>query len=173
MPRQGSIEEVSMSTLKRSLPHLFLLLLLTAGAPARAATTTINVTNQGMTAWLFNGASPNGTLSLVRGQTYAFVVSATGHPFHITTAEGLPPQDFSDTGLTGNGTASGTIMFTVPATSQNPIFYQCGVHAAMTGQINLTAAPPPVPAVGPFTLALLVLSSLGAGFFLLRRRIRA
>jgi hypothetical protein len=42
----------------------------------------------------------------------------------------------------------------------------------MTGLIVL-ANPPLVPAVSPLAFALLVLSALGAGFLLLRKRIRA
>ena len=55
------------------------------------AAVTINVTNQGMTAWLFNGAAPNVTLTLTRGQTYMFVVNATSHPFFITSVPGNAP----------------------------------------------------------------------------------
>ena len=84
----------------------------------------------------------------MRGQTYTFQVNAVGHPFHVTTAPGLPVQDFVDPGLTGNGTASGTIVFTVPTgSSPAQLFFQCGVHTAMSGTINLVAAAP-VPATG-------------------------
>jgi hypothetical protein len=147
-------------------------LLAVAIAPARAAT-TIAVTNQGTTAYLFDGAGPNITLNLGRGQTYVFQVNATGHPFHIATAPGLPVTDFVDPGLTGNGTASGTVTFTVPASSASTLAYQCGVHTAMTGTINLLAASSSVPAVGPFGIALLAALSLAAGFALLRKRSRA
>ncbi len=164
-------------SMSRSLPVLsalpaLLALVLAVAAPSARAAGTINVTNQGATAYLFNGANPNGTLTLVRGQTYTIQVTATGHPFHITTAPGLPVQDFVDPGLTGDGTASGTITFTPPTSGGTPLFYQCGVHTAMTGSIAL-AAPPLVPAVSPLALALLVLSSLGAGVLLLRKRVPA
>ncbi|HLK91227.1 MAG TPA: hypothetical protein VKZ18_15115 [Polyangia bacterium] len=62
---------------------------------AAGAATTFNMTNQAMTAWLINGATPNGTLTLTRGQTYDFVVNATGHPFFIASAPGLPVQALS------------------------------------------------------------------------------
>jgi hypothetical protein len=137
--------------------------------PARAAT-TIAVTNQAATAYLFDGAGPNQTLNLVRGQTYVFQVNATGHPFHIATAPGIPVTDFVDPGLTGNGTASGTVSFTVPASGPTPLAYQCGVHTAMTGTINLVA--PAVPAVGFYGIALLAALALIAGFALLRKRAR-
>ena len=146
------------------------LLSLTVARPVLAAN-TINVTNQGATAYLFNGGFPNGPLTLVRGQTYTFNVTATGHPFHITTAPGLPAQDFVDPGLTGNGTASGTITFTVPtANPPTQLFFQCGIHTAMTGTINLVAAAPSVPATGMVGLVVLALAALAVGFALLRRR---
>jgi len=139
---------------------------------ANAAVTTINVTNQAMTAWLFNGATPNGTLTLTRGQTYQFVVNAPGHPFHITTVPGLPPQDLVDAGLTGNGTASGTVTFTPSASTPSSFSYQCAVHTVMTGTINVVAAAA-VPAVGTWGLLAVGLLLLAAGVLAARRRGRA
>jgi hypothetical protein len=136
------------------------------------AAVTINVTNQGMTAWLFNGASPNETLTLVRGQTYSFVVSAPGHPFHITTVPGLPAQDLVDAGLSGNGTASGTVTFTPSASTPASFSYQCGVHLAMTGTINLVAAAA-VPAAGTWAVVALGVLVVSAGTLAIRRRKRA
>jgi hypothetical protein len=143
-----------------------------AAAKNVQAATTINVTNQGMTAWLFNGGGPNQTLTLTRGTTYNFVVSAPGHPFHITTVPGLPPQDLVDAGLSGNGTASGTVTFTPSASTPASFSYQCGVHTAMTGTINLVAASA-VPAVGTWPLLALGLLFAAAGTALVRQRRRS
>ena len=135
------------------------------------AAVTINMTNQGMSAWLFNGANPNETLTLTRGQTYMFVVDAPGHPFHITSVPGLPVQDLVDPGLSGNGTASGTVTFT-PSTSTPASFsYQCSVHTAMTGTINLVAAAP-VPAVGTWGMLAFGALLLAAGTLTVRRNRR-
>lgn len=136
------------------------------------AATTFNLTNQGMTAWLFDGANPNETLTLVRGQTYSFVVNAPGHPFHITTVPGLPPQDLVDAGLSGNGTASGTVTFTPSASTPASFSYQCGVHTAMTGTINLVAAAA-VPAAGTWAIVALGVLVMAAGALAIRRRKRA
>lgn len=136
------------------------------------AAVTINLTNQGMSAWLFNGASPNQTLSLIRGQTYMFVVNAPGHPFHITTVPGLPVQDLVDSGLSGNGTASGTVTFTPSASTPASFSYQCSVHTAMTGTINLVAAAP-VPAVGTWGMLAFGALLLAAGTLTVRRNRRA
>jgi hypothetical protein len=135
------------------------------------AAVTINMTNQGMSAWLFNGASPNETLSLTRGQTYLFVVNAPGHPFHITTVPGLPVQDLVDPGLSGNGTASGTVTFTPSASTPASFSYQCSVHTAMTGTINVVAAT--VPAVGTWGLLGFGALLLTAGTLTVRRNRRA
>jgi hypothetical protein len=149
--------------------------LLISAVHSAAASTTINVTPQSTAAYLFNGdtTSPNKTLTLTRGQTYIFQVAATGHPFHITTVTGRPPVDYVDTtNLMNNGTDSGTITFNVTTGTPAQLFYQCANHDAMKGSINIVAAAS-VPAVSPFALGLLVLAALGAGFFLLQKRVRS
>src|SRR5689334_16037267 len=58
----------------------------------------------GSSAYSFNGAGSNPTLTLIRGQTYTFAVSSPGsHPFRIVN----PPAGTT----TGNNTSSGTITF--------------------------------------------------------------
>ena len=137
------------------------------------AATTINVTNQGMTAWLFNGASANGTLTLTRGQTYLFVVNATNHPFFITSVPGnAPVVPLVDSGLSGNGTQSGTVTFTPSGTTPASFSYQCSAHAAMTGTINLVAAAP-VPAMGWGGMLGVGLLLLAAGGLAVGKRRRA
>jgi hypothetical protein len=152
--------------------HLVLVAALGVLAPRLAAAqTTFTVTNQLATAYLFNGANPNGTLTLVRGQTYIFNVTVNGHPFNITTAPGIPVQDFVDPGLTGQGAmmSTGPLTFTVPASGTSSLFYQCGVHTAMTGAINLVA-PPPVPATGRWGMVGLGALVLLAGLVGIKRR---
>ena len=137
------------------------------------AAVTIDMTNQGMTAWLINGANPNGTLTLTRGQTYLFVVNATGHPFFITSVPGNSPvMPLVDSGLSGNGTASGTVTFTPSASTPASFSYQCSAHAPMTGTINVVAAAP-VPAVGTWSLLAAGALLLAAGALAARRSGRA
>jgi hypothetical protein len=139
--------------------------------PANAAM-TINMTNQAMSAWLINGATPNGTLTLTRGQTYLFVVNAPGHPFFITSVPGNNPvMPLVDSGLSGNGTASGTVTFTPSSTTPASFSYQCSAHTAMTCTINLVAAAP-VPAVGTWGLLTLGVLLTAAGTAAVRRRRR-
>jgi hypothetical protein len=69
-----------------------------------ASTTNFNVTNDGFAAFAFAGVD-NPTLTLTRGQTYTFTVSALGHPFWITTARGAGDTSANafSTGVTNNG----------------------------------------------------------------------
>ena len=73
--------------MRRSSRLLFLssLLAVTAFDGATRAATNFNVTNSGATSYVI-GAANDPTLPLTRGQTYTFTVTATGHPFFITTA---------------------------------------------------------------------------------------
>jgi hypothetical protein len=156
--------------------HLVLIAALIVLAPRLAtAGATFDVTNQNATAYLFNGASPNGTITLVRGQTYIFNVIPSGHPFHIVTAPGIPTQDVlaSDfPALTGQGAQGSLLTFPVPLTGgPSALFYQCGVHTAMTGSINLVApTTTAVPASGRWGLfGLAALVALAGGVALRRR----
>jgi len=109
------------------------------GLPALDAA-DFTVTSPGFS-YSINGAGPNPTLTLVRGQTYTFAVSTTcgtfGHPFQI-----LSPGV-----AINNNTCSGTITYTVAtnAPAVNDPGYQCSVHH-FTG-IILTVGPPPPPTV--------------------------
>ena len=70
---------------------------------------TINITNSGIGTYLIDGVS-NGTISLVRGNTYNLVINATGHPFWIRTVAGAyDGNNLYSSGVTNNGTQSGTI----------------------------------------------------------------
>lgn len=109
---------------------------LTGGLGALGADFT--VTSPGFF-YSINGASPNPTLTLVRGQTYTFAVNTSvNHPFQI-----LSPGS-----VLGNNTSSGTITYTVatnaPATN-NP-GYWCSVHNGIFGLI-LTVDPPVAPVI--------------------------
>jgi hypothetical protein len=138
-----------------------------------AAATNFNVTNSGASSYVIDGVN-NPTLTLTRGQTYTFTVTAIGHPFWIATQRGSGDTEsnaFSQ-GVTGNGASPGTATFVVPASGPATLFYQCSFHDPMGGtlQIVTATAPAPVPALGPLALVTLtaLLSLLGVA--LLRRR---
>ena len=92
-------------------------------------------------------------------------------PFTSRACRALPAQDLVDAGLSGNGTASGTVTFTPSASTPATFSYQCGVHTAMTGTINLVAASA-VPAAGTWPLLALGLLFVAAGTALVRQRRR-
>lgn len=108
-----------------------------------AQTTTFAVSPVGLSAYDINGAS-NPTLTLTRGVTYTFNINATGHPFYIKTVQGPTAANAFTTGVTGNGTTSGALTFTVPQSAPDTLFYDCANHGAMTGLIQIVSIPEPV-----------------------------
>ena len=111
-------------------------------SPAPAAvvdgTTTFTVTTpNGPNSYNINGTE-NPTLTLKRGITYTFNLTASGHPFYIKTIQGPGTTNAYADGVTGNGLATGTITFIVPATAPATLYYNCSPHAPMTGVMNIT-----------------------------------
>jgi hypothetical protein len=135
--------------------------------------TTFNVTAFGATAYRFAelGTTNNPTLSLLRGTTYTFNVNAAGHPFFIATSGMNAAATPFTTGVTGNNVQTGVLTFAVPASAPATLFYQCGVHNAMSGTIQITSPPAAsVPAVGFTSAALLGGALLLLALVLIRRR---
>ena len=79
-----------------------------------------------------SGSDPNLTFSV--GDTISFVVNASGHPFYLKTVAGTGTGD-TISGLTNNGTESGTITWTPTATGT--YYYQCSLHGGMVGTITI------------------------------------
>src|ERR1051325_7530146 len=109
--------------------------------------TTFTVTNAGAQDYVLNGAN-DPAITVARGRTYTFNVNTVGHPFFIAAAgpnnAGAP--HFTD-GVVGNDVMQGSLVFTVPATAPDTLFYQCAIHIQMGGTINVVNAPPPAPAL--------------------------
>jgi plastocyanin len=80
----------------------------------------------------------NPSLTLQRGQAYSFTVNSNGHPFYIMSVQGTNPANAYTSGVTGNGTQSGTVTFVVPSNAPGTLYYDCSNHAAMTGPISVT-----------------------------------
>ncbi len=148
--------------------RLALVTLLASAALAATAPRALafNVVNNGTIAYRIDGVD-NPTLNVVRGQTYTFTVNAIGHPFWIKTAPVVGTGSAYNSGVTGNGTQSGTITWVVPNNAPDLLYYNCQVHSSMTGQINVTTA---APGLTPLTGAALVLLLAGAGVGFARRR---
>jgi hypothetical protein len=124
-----------MKLLSRLLPIVAVLCL--AASSARAADFNVGISPS---LYTINGTQ-NPTLTLFRGQTYTFAVSASGHNFWIKTAQVIGTGSAFSDGITGNGITSGTLTFTVPTNAPATLFYICQFHSFMTGTINITDAP--------------------------------
>jgi hypothetical protein len=101
-----------------------------------------NVSNDGNNAYIIDSgseSSSNPALTLEKGRTYTFNISAIGHPFWIKTA--LTTGDTTDIyvtdGLTNNGTSNGTITFIVPEDAPATLYYICQVHGIMANTITI------------------------------------
>lgn len=99
---------------------------------------TLNVTANGFSSYSINGET-NPTLTVIRGNTYVFNVSAPGHPFWINLTASTGTSNAYNDGVTGNGTSSGMISFTVPESAPDELFYNCQFHSSMTGKIAVTS----------------------------------
>ena len=84
----------------------------------------------------FATATADPTLYVMRGFTYAFdnTIQSSAHPFRIQSSQGLSGTPYTD-GQTGSGTA--VLYWTVPMDAPNTLYYQCTLHAAMQGTINV------------------------------------
>ena len=82
-----------------------------------------------------------------------------GHPLWIVTARGAANVMANQvtTGVTNNGTVPGNgvgvVTFVVPSSAPATLFYQCGVHDAMGGTLNIVSQA--VPSSGAIPLAVL------------------
>jgi len=93
--------------------HAVVTVLILAAAPAAEAQTNLTVGASGTVNYIVNG-TPDPALNLTRGQTYTFQVNAVGHPFWIKTEQVTGTGSAYSSGVTNNGTQSGTLTFTVP-----------------------------------------------------------
>ena len=104
------------------------------GAGGTSGSRSYTVTNNGSSNYVIDGSS-NPTLNLLRGFTYTFSINASGHPFYIKTAQTTGTGDQYTSGVTGNGTQSGTLTFAVRYNAPSTLYYICQYHSAMKGTI--------------------------------------
>jgi len=117
--------------------------------------TTINISNSGASSYLIDSVS-NGTIQLVRGNTYNLVINANGHPFWIQTVSGAHNSSYIyNSGVTNNGTQSGTITFVVPNDAPSTLYYVCQFHSSMQGMITISdsGSVSKNPSISNFTIA--------------------
>jgi hypothetical protein len=82
----------------------------------------------------FTANANDPVLYLRRGETYKFIVNASGHPFEIRASNGGSAYN---TGVTNNTQSNGTITFIVPMAAPATLYYQCTAHSGMGAVINI------------------------------------
>jgi len=130
-----------MSRLLWLLPAALLALALGVSLLSAQPETTFTVVNNGSTSYKIDAAD-NPTLKLTRGQTYVFQVSAVGHPFWIKSVRSTGTGNAYNSGVTGNGTQSGSVTFVVPSDAPATLFYDCQFHSNMTGNLSISDPTP-------------------------------
>ena len=118
-----------------------------ANANTKTGVTTLVVTNSGSSAYLFDQYGGNNPdLYLMPGQTIAFNINASGHPFLIRESDGgtlynIGLTHVSTTGVVTTGSdaqakETGTLIWKVPFDLiGNTYVYQCQVHSGMVGNL--------------------------------------
>lgn len=101
---------------------------------------TFVISNIGSTAYSIDGIT-NPALTLERGLTYVFSITAGGHPFWLKTVQSTGQTNSFSGGVIGNGLDMGTIIFVVPQTAPDTLFYNCEYHNTMAGTINVVNPP--------------------------------
>jgi plastocyanin len=111
--------------------------------------TRLNVTNDGSSAYLIDQYTGNNpTIYINAGETIAFSLNVTGHPFLIRVSSGGTNYN---TGLThvatdgavltnasAQGQVTGTLYWKVPfELASNNYVYQCSIHGGMVGTIRI------------------------------------
>jgi plastocyanin len=112
------------------------------------AITMLTVTNNGASAYRFDqyGTTDDPTVYAINGTTIAFNLNVTGHPFLIQDGAGVnyntglvhvTTGGTVTTGASAQGQTSGTLYWKIPDSITGSYRYQCSVHAAMIGTIQI------------------------------------
>ena len=105
-----------------------------------AVATSISVQSVGASDYRFTveGEQANDpVLTLERGKTYEFDVSAQGHPFWIKTDQVTGSSSQYNEGINNNGLSNGKLTFTVSDDAPSTLYYICQIHSNMTGVIKI------------------------------------
>ncbi len=116
-----------------------------------SAATRLDVTHSGASAYLIDQYSGNNaTVNVTAGETIAFYLNVSGHPFMIRLSSSGTNYDTGlihvatdgtvSTGSSAQGKVSGTLYWKVPAVlAGNTYVYQCSAHSGMVGNININS----------------------------------
>lgn len=82
-------------------------------------------------------------LQIIPGKEYVFELQdITGHPFNIVTSPGAIGSNLYTTGVSGNGSGSGSIVkFTCPQNAPRFLYYQSGLDTANFGVLKVASVP--------------------------------
>jgi hypothetical protein len=149
----GTFAVVALHTkdyMKKLVFFLVGIVLLWASSSLHAQTAPLTNTVVGtfdFSAFSVNG-QPNLPLTLQRGVTYVFQVdesSAPFHPFYIKTTFTIGAVDLYNSGVTGNGTTGGNLIFSVPMDAPDVLYYHCGNHQPMGAMLTIVNPPASAP----------------------------
>ena len=115
-----------------------------------------DVVNNSSSSYRFTGpgvvsTDDNPNIYLVRGQRYVFKVNASGHDFYIKTEAGTGTGNQYTDGVTGNGAATGNVVFNVQHDAPPQLKYQCVSHGAMVGNIYIVGNSEVISGVTTFS----------------------
>ena len=109
---------------------------------ANADAIDYRVTNNGTSSWTINFQA-NPTLTLVRGNTYTWnLVQTAPLAFYIKTELSFGTTNLWNTGVQNNGAGQGLVIFTVPTTAPDTLYYCNDVEFNLRGQFNIVDATP-------------------------------
>lgn len=101
------------------------------------------VNHSSTAAYVIDGVN-NPTLTLVRGETYTFLITAADHPFWIKTVPSIGTSNAYSAGVQNNGMQNGTLTFNVPNNAPDTLYYNCQFHSLMAGTINIVSSSNPL-----------------------------
>ena len=116
----------------------------TSNTSLSAKTYNINVNNLGTASYNISGTDRDGRLlgsnesvSIMKGDTVNFIVNASGHPFWINTTNTTGTGSSVTTGVTNNGSESGTVSWDTTNITAGTYYYNCQNHVTMNGVITV------------------------------------
>ena len=114
----------------------------TANTALSLQTYNVNVNNNGSSTYNISGNDRDGRvfgenneIIVTKGDTLKFIVNASGHPLWVKTDQSTGTGNAVTTGITNNGTDSGTITWDTTNVTDGTYYYNCENHATMRGSI--------------------------------------
>jgi len=83
----------------------------------------------------------NVTITVRKGDSVNFIISAIGHQFWISNREGtgMPSPSETPGGITNNGTDNGAVVWDTETIAPGVYWYNCQHHSGMRGNIVITS----------------------------------